>query len=77
MRNWKFLPVFLILVGLACAPGRQETAVFEQEVRQAEVEFDRAETTPAVIQNLREKRCVCGLEILDADQQNDDQNLGF
>jgi len=42
MKNWKFLPVFLILVGLACAPGRQDTAIFEQEVRQAEVEFDRA-----------------------------------
>ena len=42
MRIWKLLPVFLILVGLACAPGRQDTAIFEQEIRQAEVEFDRA-----------------------------------
>ena len=42
MRNWKFLPVVLILTGSACAPGPSDTAIFEQEVRQAEIEFDRA-----------------------------------
>jgi len=42
MRIWKFSPVALILAGLACAPGAQDTAIFEQEVRQAEIEFDRA-----------------------------------
>jgi len=42
MRTWKLLPVALILAGLACAPGPPDTAIFEQEVRQAEMEFDRA-----------------------------------
>jgi len=44
MRNWKYLPVALILVGLACAPAPPDVAVFEQEVRQAEIDFDRAAT---------------------------------
>lgn len=38
----KLLPVVLILTGLACTPGIPETTVFEQEVRQAEIDFDRA-----------------------------------
>jgi uncharacterized protein (TIGR02246 family) len=42
MRNSKFLPVALILAGLACAPGPSDVEIFEQEVRQAEIEFDRA-----------------------------------
>ena len=42
MRNWKILPVALILAGLACAPAPPDSEVFEQEVRQAEIEFDRA-----------------------------------
>lgn len=42
MRNWRFLPVAMILAGLACTPGPSDTAIFEQEVRQAEIEFDRA-----------------------------------
>ena len=42
MRNWKYLPVAVILVGLACAPAPPDIAVFEQEVRQAEIDFDRA-----------------------------------
>jgi uncharacterized protein (TIGR02246 family) len=42
MRIWKFTPVALILAGLACVPGAQKTAIFEAEVRQAEIDFDRA-----------------------------------
>jgi ketosteroid isomerase-like protein len=42
MGNSKYLPVFLILIGLACGPGTRDTAIFEEEVRQAEIEFDRA-----------------------------------
>jgi uncharacterized protein (TIGR02246 family) len=42
MRIWKFAAVGLILAGLACAPGPPEVAIFEAEVRQAEIEFDRA-----------------------------------
>jgi len=42
MRNWNILPVALILTELACAPGPSDTAIFEQEVRQAEIDFDRA-----------------------------------
>ena len=42
MRTWEFLPVVLILTGLACAPGPPDIAIFEKEVRQAEIEFDRA-----------------------------------
>jgi uncharacterized protein (TIGR02246 family) len=42
MRNWKSLAVALILVGLACTPAPPDTAIFEQEVRQAEFEFDLA-----------------------------------
>jgi uncharacterized protein (TIGR02246 family) len=42
MRNWKSLAAALILVGVACAPAPPDTAIFEQEIRQAETEFDRA-----------------------------------
>lgn len=42
MRNWMYLAVALILAGSACAPGTPDTAIFEEEVRQAEIEFDRA-----------------------------------
>jgi len=42
MRTWKLLPLTLVLAGLACTPGPPDTAIFEQEVRQAEIEFDRA-----------------------------------
>jgi len=42
MRNWKIAPVALILAGLACAPAPPDVAIFEAEVRQAEIDFDRA-----------------------------------
>lgn len=42
MGNWKLLPVVLIVPGLACAPAPTDTAIFEEEVRQVEIDFDRA-----------------------------------
>jgi ketosteroid isomerase-like protein len=42
MRIWNAMAMFLIVGGLACAPAPPDTSIFEQEVRQAEIEFDRA-----------------------------------
>jgi uncharacterized protein (TIGR02246 family) len=42
MRNLKSAPVVLILVGLACTPAPPDVEIFEEEVRQAEIDFDRA-----------------------------------
>jgi uncharacterized protein (TIGR02246 family) len=42
MRDRNFVAAALILTGLACAPAPPDTAIFEEEVRQAEIEFDRA-----------------------------------
>jgi ketosteroid isomerase-like protein len=42
MRIWKSLSAALILCGSACAPAPPESTIFEQELRQADVEFDRA-----------------------------------
>ena len=36
------LTVVVMLSGFACAPGALDTTIFEEEVRQAEIEFDRA-----------------------------------
>jgi ketosteroid isomerase-like protein len=42
MKTWKFVPVALILAGLACAPAPPDISIFEEEFRQTEIEFDRA-----------------------------------
>jgi len=42
MRVMKAMAVVLISGVLACAPAPPDTAAFEQELRQAETEFDRA-----------------------------------
>ena len=41
MRDWKYLPVALILIVLGCAPAPPDITIFEEEVRQAEIEFNR------------------------------------
>lgn len=42
MRIWRLLPVALIVAGNACAPAAPDIATIEQEVRQAEIDFDAA-----------------------------------
>jgi uncharacterized protein (TIGR02246 family) len=42
MRIWRLLPVAFIVAGNACTPAAPDIAAIEQEVRQAEIEFDRA-----------------------------------
>jgi len=38
---WRLLPLVLF-AGIACAPSSTDPAILEQEVRQADVDFDRA-----------------------------------
>ena len=42
MRNWGLLTAVLLVCGPACAPAPPESTIFEQELRQADIEFDRA-----------------------------------
>ena len=42
MKTWKILAAAVFLGGLACAPAPPDISIFEQEVRQAEIDFDRA-----------------------------------
>ena len=42
MKTWKILAGAVFLGGLACAPAPPDISIFEQEVRQAEIDFDRA-----------------------------------
>jgi ketosteroid isomerase-like protein len=41
MRIWRLLPIALLAI-VACAPSPPDPAILEQEVRQADVDFDRA-----------------------------------
>ena len=42
MRIWRLLPVALIVAVNACTPAAPDIAAIEQEVRQAEIDFDAA-----------------------------------
>jgi len=42
MRGMKYLAVVLVIDGLACAPAPPDIHVYEHEVREAEIAFDRA-----------------------------------
>jgi uncharacterized protein (TIGR02246 family) len=42
MTIWRTLALASIMTALACAPAPPDVAIFEEEVRQAEIDFDRA-----------------------------------